>query len=220
MAQYILQVLPDNNTIEIDERVVLKIVSNCTRVEMEYDTKYFNAVMNDNTVSILGLKEGADEIEFIGYTEEGETINTKVFVTVKNIDFYRPTLSYYKTLFPMLDYQNPMIATANDGDVSGLDNLTDDILLEMIKDTTNMVKLSIQESKLLEPTEATSGLVKYYICVLVAKQLIFRYALNNDMIVNLKEEALKVWEEIKISLAPRSNAGYEHGVLKGGIQKP
>lgn len=133
-------------------------------------------------------------------------------------NIYLPSVAYFKSLFKMFSYSDE---TENDNPSV----VQESFLAEQLINKTAEVRQMIINSNLPEPTRENGYpymAIKNYICFEVARLLTVNFASNGDLITYIREESLRLKEEViknlsSITISPKS---YDSVELLGDIKKP
>lgn len=237
MASYLVEVVPSVLTLFVNETLKAKIVHNTSKVEIQKSIDIADSYIEDDYIIVKGLKLGSAFINIAGYDENGDyvygdslTVNVVKDEIVIDILDYKPSIDYFKMMFPLFEYETVI----TDSNTANFDNtvydnadinqtITDKYLAMLIDEVYLMVRQYLLSNGYEEPNESNMGAIqplKDYICYLVAYKLCFRQAVTSDLIIRIDTERNRILEELKIVLSKKTKSSYKSVQLNGEIKKP
>lgn len=238
MASYLVEVVPSVLTLFVNETKQAKIVYNTNSISIQKSVDIANAYIENDFIIVTGLKLGSAFINIHGLDENGDfvygdtlTVNVVKDEIIEDVELYKPSLDYFKMMFKFFDYEN-VLTDSNKAnfdknvyinDTKLNQTITDSYLTMLIDEQYEMMKVYIKNNGYQEPNSENKGAIqplKDYICYLVAYKLCFRYAVNSDYVIAIREERNRILQTLDLVLAKKTKSGYKSVQLKGELKKP
>lgn len=237
MSSYLVKVVPSVLTLFVNETKQAEIVYNTDRIQIQKSIDIADSYIKDNFIIVKGLSLGSAFINIHGYDENGDfvtgdslTINVVKNEIIVDILDYKPSIDYFKMMFPDFEYSNVILnsdkadfnkTVYDDSEVN--QTITDKYLSMLIDECYYMLQSYLINNGYEEPTLSNKGALqplKDYICYLVAYKLCFRQVVTSDLIVRIDNERNRILQELQLILTKRSKSSYKSVKLNGEIEKP